>query len=967
MKMKKVTLFAMAVVALMLATPFATASDGDESDVVRDWNYAYKVTYTDTSSNLTVQNLLSSSSNVSSWSWNTTTGFGPFNMFYAAISTGVTDSNALSSKAGHVAYILNPHNLTQAVKWNGTGTKDISSVMSNYNIMLVIPTVYWGVSDHAFYLTNVPTNPAVSSISFKAYAHQVDNGTIYPYLAIGVYEAKTVSGKGLMSQTGVAPQVSKTLDGFRADVATANNLVTDNVGTYQMWNFYEWTLYKLLAETYIFSFDSQAKAGGNVSGSASSTTGLGNTAGPVSASSTTSYGKILIENSWGSVEEYVDNTYVASGILKAGSGLTPVLSSSNVSIVGADYTGGTLKILTSGNYGRQIATFSQAAATFGVPLTIRSDESAGTVIPDGCWYGNFADDVLVVGGNWDHDASAGFSAWLSNNDLSHSYTFLGARLAYLMTADAVGIKQVTLHYGGGTPDETIAVNVSGGSYTLGTPTLAGYTFHGWFTENNKFTTAKKITEITSTMSDPINVYAAFSKVNMSATSSTYNNSSVACISSVVTPDRTLTSGTDYKVTVYTSQTDYNNGTNPKSYPSAIKDAGTYYIKIDGISNYECIDRQVTFTMNKADYNMSGVTFANSTVTYDGKSHTITASGLPTGLDGKAVTVSYSASGGVTATNVADTPKVITATFATTSSNYKVPAAKTATLTINQANNQWTTIPDIQDRILATQPYDFEEGAAAFGSKEFSFLSTDGGTYSGSVPPTEPGEYTFTATVPETTNYTGLVFTEPFVILAYGPFAIGFDISEHGTISARTTSQPVTDSIIILDIQPDDQYELTSLQIFKSDDETVTVPVGEGTFVMPPYPVTIRGVFSEIIYGVSIPDTIENGTVTASPEGATYGSDHARYNAGRRLQARSAHGQRTGRHRAGGQRTIHIHDHRGYRNRCGVRGGRTYGLHRRHRGGGPLSVLRGCSQQRQILQPVLSRKGHQRGHLPFGLG
>ena len=308
MKNNKAALFALTVVALMLASPFVILNDGNGSDATvedSNWpsqsNYSYKVGYTNNSSNLTVKNHLNHDAAVSDWEWNDE-GVGPFNMFYAAISTGFTDDNALSNLPGHIAYILDPMNLTHAIKYYGDAEYfDISDVMANYNIMLVIPTVYWGVTDHAVYLTNVPDDPVNAGVEFKAYAHQVDNGTICPYLAIGVYEAKTVSGNGLMSQTGVSPTVEKTIDSFRTDVNTANGRITDGVGTYQQWNFYEWSLYKLLAETYIFSFDSSTKAGGNINTTASSTTGLGNTAGPVSPSTATTYGKILIENAWGSV------------------------------------------------------------------------------------------------------------------------------------------------------------------------------------------------------------------------------------------------------------------------------------------------------------------------------------------------------------------------------------------------------------------------------------------------------------------------------------------------------------------------------------------------------------------------------------------------------------------------------------------------------------------------------------------
>ena len=85
---------------------------------------------------------------------------------------------------------------------------------------------------------------------------------------------------------------------------------------------------------------------------------------------------------------------------------------------------------------------------------------------------------------------------------------------------------------------------------------------------------------------------------------------------------------------------------------------------------------LTFTVEKADYDMSGVTFANASKVYNGATQSVEISGvLPTGADGIKVTVSYSE--GIK--NVGS--KVINATFATESDNYNAPEAMTATLTV----------------------------------------------------------------------------------------------------------------------------------------------------------------------------------------------------------------------------------------------------------------------------------------------
>ena len=84
---------------------------------------------------------------------------------------------------------------------------------------------------------------------------------------------------------------------------------------------------------------------------------------------------------------------------------------------------------------------------------------------------------------------------------------------------------------------------------------------------------------------------------------------------------------------------------------------------------------LTFVVNKINYNMSDITFENKTITYDGKAHSIEISGtLPSG-----VSVSYTGN-----EKIAVGVHTVTAKFATTNSNYKVPASMTAKLTIQTA-------------------------------------------------------------------------------------------------------------------------------------------------------------------------------------------------------------------------------------------------------------------------------------------
>ena len=108
-------------------------------------------------------------------------------------------------------------------------------------------------------------------------------------------------------------------------------------------------------------------------------------------------------------------------------------------------------------------------------------------------------------------------------------------------------------------------------------------------------------------------------------------------------------------------------------------AGVYAISIGTLAvndNYTADFTPATYTINKATYDMSGIWFEDAIVTYNGVEKTIVIYGeLPVGLDGIAVTVSYT---GI-ATNVSETE--IVATFATESENYETPEAMTATLRI----------------------------------------------------------------------------------------------------------------------------------------------------------------------------------------------------------------------------------------------------------------------------------------------
>ena len=111
------------------------------------------------------------------------------------------------------------------------------------------------------------------------------------------------------------------------------------------------------------------------------------------------------------------------------------------------------------------------------------------------------------------------------------------------------------------------------------------------------------------------------------------------------------------------------------------DAGTYTITftlLPASEDYELYGRDsmlisATLVINKIDYDLSGITFADKTVTYNANNHTISMTGtLPTGLTTQN-TVSFKNTG-------VHTVRLV---FVNTNNNYNTPESLTATLTIEK--------------------------------------------------------------------------------------------------------------------------------------------------------------------------------------------------------------------------------------------------------------------------------------------
>ena len=535
---EKALVIMMAAVMLAVAAPVSVPeSDADTpSGVLPDMDdYYYQLTYETSHQQITsvkkngttVYSATNTGSiNAAYWNFSDVTGLGPFNTFYAAIEKGYpnsdTDKLCTSSDIGKIAYILKPSDLSYAILPDGTYLKSGSGwTMSQYDIMLIIPTVYW-YSDGAgnMYLSNTCNNPNFSSTvnsHMRAYAHTLYDpvkgaSAMYPYIGLGVYEATDAGTYGLMSRstydpssnTGSAPTGSKTMVEYRASAAAATARVVDDAGTYMLWNLYERTLYNIMCETVMGSKNAKAVVGsGNQRQYGSGTdqnatwTGISNAVGwygAVSSNSGTSspfggnlnYSKLFIENSWGSIWEFVDDTYVdTGGKLHAGNGLVPTLSPSSISIQGTDSTGNPDIPHNVSN-----VTMTSQYATSGawdVPAAAAGVTRGGPDNPTGDSFWSRNNDCEVfVGGPWNDQDSVGLSTWYSRNHIPSQSDNIGARLAYAMTLDAV--PGLGVHYdkgaaaGGEAPADSRTYIVGQDVTLLSKNTMqapTGMTFIGW--------------------------------------------------------------------------------------------------------------------------------------------------------------------------------------------------------------------------------------------------------------------------------------------------------------------------------------------------------------------------------------------------------------------------------------------------------------------------------------------------------
>ncbi len=531
MRMNALAMFAVAVMLAVSAVPIMSSGDADASSEY--WTYTVSLnsdgTVSVTGSGSAVASptaagavgttgayTSASGSNVGSWGFDSK-GYGPFGSFYAAFD---------ASNGNKMICILNPNDLDKSIDGNITLSTAYSS--SVVNIMWVLPTVYWSVdSNGKLILTNDPSSGG------KAYAHTID-GTIYNYMAIGVYEASssdaTSSSQGttsgyLTSSSGKLPFANNTRSVLRTmansqTVATVNG--SDSNGHAMLWNVYMWQLYRFAVITVGGGMNSQQTFGnGDVYNTVGWTnyfneggfgpTGTLDSSGPYAGTvgNSDGYGndsyhsatvKAFIEDAWGSFEDFVDGVVIYAD---DDGNISMFASQSSNLADDDDYSSNDypslyptrIGILPDSSYYGIASTSSAYPAFWGLPVSTVAEVGSSTTF-DFIYVDSGSDSSnpygLIVGGySGDFSVAApacGLSYMDAFNVVDDSGTDLGGRLAFVYSAADSAAPETThtITYMLDSTTKYTSVGVADGdSISVPTaPTMTNKVFGGWYTDSN---------------------------------------------------------------------------------------------------------------------------------------------------------------------------------------------------------------------------------------------------------------------------------------------------------------------------------------------------------------------------------------------------------------------------------------------------------------------------------------------------
>ncbi len=392
-------------------------------------------------------------------------GYGPFGSFYAAF-----DPNNNNEMVCH----LNPYNLKEAVGGGTSVEGDGRTVnISECNIMWCLPRIYLSLEDDGNTMVLASDDTYGGTLAPAFTLKDGDKSTDYNYLALGVYEA-TSDGTRLGSISGTSPQSRASLTTYRTE-AKANPMVEDSVA--QLWNFHQYQLYRLCSLAVMENFDSQGQVGyGNIDRSdlfRASQTGALDIGGPYQGTSGQNQDgvKLFIENSWGSLWEYVDDTAWYGGIY-AGQNVDP-----------ADASDGNYTANRTHVYPHEFQGWGTNPSTekdcWGLPTEASSNsgEYGTSVAPDYIWSGS-SGSALIVGVSYNSDSSqSGLSCLDFDSGMADGTG--GSRLAFLFAADP-GAKLSVRYMDNGTRLALDGVQ-RGQQYTISDLILVkeGFTFAGW--------------------------------------------------------------------------------------------------------------------------------------------------------------------------------------------------------------------------------------------------------------------------------------------------------------------------------------------------------------------------------------------------------------------------------------------------------------------------------------------------------
>ncbi len=290
----------------------------------------------------------------------------------------------------------------------------------------------------------------------------------------------------------------------------------------------------------------------------------------------------------------------------------------------------------------------------------------------------FTEDMEIVGLPEGYEYKLEINETDNRESILLVYKYLGElRLANLNDEEAEITLTNTLVYNGQAQTQQIVVKYDGVTLVEGTD----------YTVSGNVNTNANTYELTVT---GIGSYAGEVEVEYTIAKATYDMSGITFADVTVTYDgaehKALIAGT--LPTGVSVAYENNTGTN----------AGTYnaVAKFTGDANYNAIpNMNATLTINKATYNMTGITFADVTVIYDGAEHKVVINGtLPTG-----VTVAYTNNVG---TNVGTYNAV--AKF-TGDANYNAIADMNAVLTIKTGTMSFDTNKDDDkaEDVIVTAP------------------------------------------------------------------------------------------------------------------------------------------------------------------------------------------------------------------------------------------------------------------------